>query len=132
MTIRFRTATVATAVLMAGLMTTFDQIGAQEPVTPKSAEPVAKKKHDASRRVPDYFGQIGLTAEQRASIYGILNKRQEKIDALEQQIATEKAEMIVQCEGTLTDIQKKLLENLRHAASEPNATKTTVNAKPTK
>ena len=44
-------------------------LDAQEPAS--KVDPAAKKKQDPSRRVPPYFGQIGLTTEQRASIYGI-------------------------------------------------------------
>ena len=129
MTIRIRAAAMAATLTVLGLIAAVDPIGAQEPAAPKPSEPVAKKRHDASRRVPDYFGQIGLTAEQRASIYSIQSKRFEKIDALEQQIATEKAEMLVQCETTLTEIQRKLLDNLRRAAAEPNTSKSTSTAK---
>ena len=110
-----------------------DQVtAAQEPASPKSVEPAGKKKHDAARRVPAYFGQIGLTTEQRATIYGIQGKRLEKIEALEQQIAAEKAEMLAQCEQSLTETQRKLLDNLRRAAAEPAATKTAEAPKPAK
>ena len=91
---------------------------AQEPA-PKAATPPAKKKQEPSRRVPAYFGQIGLTTEQRASIYGIQGKRIDKIESLEKQIAAEKSEMISECEAVLNETQKKLLDNLRKAASEP-------------
>ena len=119
MTIRIRAAAVVVTLTVLGLMGSIDQTGAQEPATTKPAEPALKKRYDSARRVPDYFGQIGLTTEQRASIYSIQGKRSEKIDELEKQIATQKAEMLVECEGTLTEIQKKLLDNLRRAASEP-------------
>ena len=132
MTIRLRAAVVATTLTVLGVVASTERIDAQEPAATKPAEPVAKKKHDAARRVPAYFGQIGLTAEQRASIYTIQTKRYEKIDALEQQIASEKAEMLAQCEGTLTETQKKLLENLRRAAQEPNPTKNSEAIKPSK
>jgi hypothetical protein len=92
---------------------------AQEPATPKPAAPNVKKKQDRSHRVPDYFGQIGLTEQQRSSIYGFQAKRYEKIEALEKQIAAEKAEMLADCEGVLNETPKKLLENLRRAAAEP-------------
>lgn len=100
-------------------------VGAEDPApavtstaTSKTADAVNKRKHDAARRVPAHFGQIGLTAEQRATIYTIQGRRLEAIDALEQQIAREKAEMIAQCEATLTETQRKLLDNLRRAATE--------------
>lgn len=93
-------------------------LAAQEPAASKATAPAAKKK-DPSRRVPPYFGQIGLTTEQRANIYGIQAKRMEKIEALEKQIAAEKAEMLASCEGVLNETQQKLLETLRKAAAEP-------------
>jgi len=102
---------------------------AQEPSTPKPTTATPAKKKDASRRVPAYFGQIGLTTEQRASIYNIQAKRHEKIDALEQQIAAERAEMLADCEKVLNETQKKLLDTLRKAAAEP-APKTATSSKP--
>lgn len=127
---RLRTVALATALMMLGSVGVAQWAGAQEP-TARPADPALKRKHDAARRVPAYFGQIGLTTEQRATIYGIQSKRLEKIEALEQQIAAEKAEMLVQCEQSLTEIQRKLLDNLRRAAAEPAAPKT-VDAKPGK
>jgi hypothetical protein len=118
MTIRKRTGAVALGLVAVALMGGFP-LAAQEPATSKPTPPPAKKKQDPSRRVPSYFGQIGLTTEQRASIYGIQAKRFEKIDALEKQIAAEKAELLADCEGVLNETQKKLLDNLRKAAAEP-------------
>jgi hypothetical protein len=118
MTIRKRIGGVVlglTAVVLLGGL----PIAAQEPATSKAGTPPAKKKQDPSRRVPPYFGQIALSPEQRASIYTIQAKRHEKIDALEQQIADEKAAMLADCEAVLNETQKKLLDNLRKAASEP-------------
>ncbi len=103
---------LAAIALMGGL-----PLAAQDPGASKATAPA--KKRDPSRRVPPYFGQIGLTTEQRASIYGIQAKRMEKIEALEKQIAAEKAEMLASCEGVLNETQKKLLETLRKAAAEP-------------
>lgn len=112
-------AAVAATLVVAGLTALGGATRAQEPpAATKPAEP-AKKKQDPARRVPPYFGQIGLTTEQRADIYAIQGKRLDKIEELEQQIARERAEMIAQCEGVLTDTQKKLLDNLRRAAAEP-------------
>ena len=90
---------------------------AQESAAPKTTTP-AKTKQEPSHRVPAYFGQIGLTAEQRARIYGIQAKHAEKIEALEKQIAEEKARVLAECEGVLTDVQKKLVENLRGARAK--------------
>jgi hypothetical protein len=117
MTIRKRTGAVALGLVAIALMGQIPLV-AQEPATQKPAASAAKKS-EPGRRVPRYFGQIGLTTEQRASIYDFQAKRNEKIDALEKQIAAEKAGLLADCEGVLTDTQKKLLDNLRKAATEP-------------
>ena len=127
MTICKRTGAVALGLVAIALMGQPPLI-AQEPAAPKPAAAPAKRKQDPSRRVPAYFGQIGLTADQRASIYSVQAKRFEKIDALEKQIAAEKAEMLADCEGVLNETQKKLLGTLRKAAAEP-APKATASAK---
>ena len=128
---RIRSAAVAATLLMMSLAILDRPTGAQEPTAPRAVDLLAKKRQDAARRVPSHFGQIGLTTEQRANIYAIQGKRLEKIEALEQQIAQEKAEMLAQSEATLTDTQKKLLDNLRRAASEPGVTRTDA-SKPSK
>ena len=50
-------------------------LGAQEPKVPpsetKTKPAPAKRSFDSARRVPVYFGQLGLTDEQRESIYKI-------------------------------------------------------------
>jgi hypothetical protein len=115
MTIPNRTGALALSLFTVVLMGWLPS-AAQEPST-KPAVPPAQKKQ--SHRVPDYFGKIALTNEQRATIYGIQDKRNEKIDALEKQIAAERAAMLAECEAVLNETQKKLLDNLRKAAAEP-------------
>ncbi len=127
MMIRDRAA-LAILATMAVVLTDRAPLIAQEPATSKgpapasapasAPAPVAKKKTEPARRVPSYFGQIGLLPEQRARIYSLQARHQDKIEALEKQIAAEKAEMLAGCEATLTDTQKKLLGNLRQAAAE--------------
>ena len=128
MTIRKRIGAVALGLVAVASMGRVPLV-AQEPSASKPAAAPAKKRQDPSRRVPPYFGQIGLTTEQRASIYSVQAKRNEKIDALEKQIAAEKAEMLADCEGVLNETQKKLLDNLRKAAAEP-APRPTASPKP--
>src|SRR4051794_18112725 len=72
-------------------------LSAQEPAPSKTAEktdPVARRTYDSARRVPDYFGQIGLTPDQRESIYKIRSKHQQKIDELEKQIDAIQSQML--------------------------------------
>src|SRR5581483_9034065 len=94
MTIRKRAGGIALGLVAVVLMGRLPLV-AQEPGTPKGDAPAAKRKY----RVPDYFGQIGLTDQQRASIQAIQVKRHEKIDALEKQVAAEKAALLAECEG---------------------------------
>ena len=115
-TVRFGVlAAGAVAVMMAG---TFP-LGAQEakpsPKAESAGRPAAKRSSDASRRVPPFFGQLGLTPEQREEIYTIRRKHQDKIDALTKQLADIQAEMLTECESVLDDTQKQMLETRRNA-----------------
>jgi len=103
---------LATAALMAA-----GTLIAQETTTPKPSTPApaARRTVDPARRVPNYFGQIGLTPEQREAIYKIRGKHQAKIDELEQQIDEIQAQMLVECEGVLIDTQKQMLAQRRKA-----------------
>jgi hypothetical protein len=87
----------------------------------KPSAPAARPKADPSRRVPNHFGQVGLTIEQRESIYKIRKAHAEKIEALRAEIAGVEAKAMAECEAVLTDTQKKLLENLRNAGARPAA-----------
>ena len=87
----------------------------------KPPAPAARPKPDPSRRVPNHFGQVGLSIEQRESIYKIRKAHHEKIEALRAQILEDEAKSMVECEAVLTDTQKKLLENLRTANAHPAA-----------
>ena len=106
------------AMMVAGLMPIFAQEPKSESPETQSAP---KKTYDPSRRVPDYFGQIGLTPEQKEAIYKIRAKHNEKIDALKKQIVDAQAAMLAECEAQLTEAQKKQLEFRR--ANAPKAKK---------
>jgi hypothetical protein len=94
---------------------------AQEPRADKPAaapEAAAKRAPDPARRVPSFFGQIGLSPEQREAIYKVRAKHLPKIGELEKQVAQIRLEMMTECEAVLTDTQKQLLEQRRRATSE--------------
>src|SRR3954467_14060449 len=99
----------AGAGLAAVLLIAAASLHAQEPKA--KSKPAAKG--DPSRRVPDYFGQIGLTEEQRESIYKIQGKHQARIDELEKEIDDLRAKSLGECEAVLTDMQKQMLEQRR-------------------
>jgi hypothetical protein len=98
-------------------------LGAQEPkVTPsetKTKPALSKRAFDPSRRVPVYFGQLGLTDEQRETVYKIQAKHYPKIEALEKQIAEIRSQNLSECEGILTPSQKQLLEQKRENGIRP-------------
>ena len=91
---------------------------AQEPASKPLGETLkpAVRKFDPARRVPDYFGQIGLTPDQRETIYGARAPHIARIDALEAQIVEARKAMQQECEAVLTPAQLQLLTQRRQAA----------------
>jgi hypothetical protein len=104
---------------------------AQEPGKAKveTKAKAGKRAADPARRVPYYFGQLGLSDEQRESIYEIQGRHQPKIEALEKQIEELRAQSLKECEAVLSDAQRKMLADRRAAAAEARAKRVTV-AKP--
>lgn len=83
-------------------------------------EPAAEKKEfllDVSEaraktgRVPNGFGQIGLTKDQKERIYGIQAAYSERIKEVEAELAQLKEEQIVQIKNVLSDQQRTAIEN---------------------
>jgi hypothetical protein len=109
---------------------------AQEPKTTPSETPkttasetpakpgAARRAYDPARRVPPYFGQIGISEEQREAIYKIQTKRSPRIEALVKQLADLRAESLTECEGVLTAPQKLVLEQKREVGGRAAATRT--------
>jgi hypothetical protein len=89
-----------------------------EKPAPKAGGPAAKRPADPARRVPDLFGQLGLTNEQRESIYKIRAKHLVKIEELRKQLAEANKTMLEECETVLTDSQKQLLDQREKIARE--------------
>ena len=87
------------------------------------AKKAAKRAFDPTRRVPDYFGQLGLSDDQKESIYQIRAKHQPRIDELEKQLDDLRAQMVRDCESVLTETQKKMLVERRANAAESRARK---------
>jgi TolA-binding protein len=97
-------------------------VPAQEPsAAPASRKPAAttaQRSFDPARRVPTYFGQVGLTPQQRESVYQVQAKEMKRIDELQKQIVEIRADMVKQCEALLSPTQKQLLEQRRTASRE--------------
>jgi len=86
---------------------------------PPSGPPRAvRKPSDPSRRVPPFFGQVGLTPEQRAEIYKARAKHLQRIDDLEKQFDQVRGAMLAECEGLLNETQKQMLDSRRRADAE--------------
>jgi len=111
---------VAIAVSAAALtfISTSFPLGAQTSTSKSQAtKPSASQKADSTRRVPRYFGDLGLSDAQRESIYKVQAKHQPKIDDLEQQLEDARAALIKDCEKVLTPAQKTALERRRREAA---------------
>jgi hypothetical protein len=122
MAVRPRAAALALALSFTGLLTLGSlRLAAQEPAkagAPAPAESApAKRVNDPTRRVPPFFGQIGLTPEQREEVYKIRGKHGVRIAELQKELARAQAEMLADCETVLSDTQKQLLETRRRASA---------------
>jgi hypothetical protein len=91
--------------------------------TAKADSPPPAASVQGTRRLPRYFGQVGISQEQRESIYTIQAKHQAQIESLAKQLADARAEMMRDCESALTDAQKQLLDQRRQAASKASKAK---------
>jgi Spy/CpxP family protein refolding chaperone len=102
-------------------------LGAQEPrsgsQTDSKTTKTNKRAFDPARRVPRYFGQLGLTGDQRESIYKLQGKHMPKIEALEKQIEEIRGEMMKECETVLTPAQRQMLDQHRTAGAESRSRK---------
>lgn len=71
-------------------------------------DPPAKVKG----QLPQYWGKLGLSTEQKQSIYKIQNKYDGEIDRLEAKIKELKESRLKDMRGVLTADQKKRLEEI--------------------
>ena len=88
--------------------------GRRPPGRRRTRAPAAKRTYDSSRRVPSYFGQIGLTPNE--AVYKIRGKQQARIDELEKQI-DEIQRGWPSVEGVLSDAQSRSCRPRRNAAA---------------
>jgi Spy/CpxP family protein refolding chaperone len=101
------------SVCLLGLGTSFTAAQDPSPASAPEAAAAARRGFDPARRVPQYFGQVGLTPEQKEAIYKIRAKHYEKIAALERELAELRAQELKECEAVLTESQKQLLAQRR-------------------
>lgn len=103
---------------------------------PKVAEKAVEKKAAApaaseSRRVPQYFGQVELTDEQREKIYALRAKYAAKQDQLEAELEELRATVLRESEAVLTPAQKTALAKLRTEAKAKAKAKSKASTKAT-
>ena len=80
----------------------------------KTSEPA--KAAAEFRRVPQYFGQVDLSDEQREKLYSIREKNAKKLDQLEAELAALRATILSDSEAVLTPAQRTNLNKLRGEA----------------
>ena len=89
------------------------------PVPAEEADrPVAVAVAVGTRRVPPHYGQVGLTAAQRAEVYAIQAKHKTEIDTLRRRIEEETAKMKAECDAVLTAPQHAIIEDLRLSSTK--------------
>ena len=76
----------------------------------KTSEPA--KAAAEFRRVPQYFGQVDLSDEQREKLYSIREKNAKKLDQLEAELAALRATILSDSEAVLTPAQRTNLNKL--------------------
>jgi len=89
---------------------------AEKPAAATKPEPGDQTAPKPVRRVPQYFGQVDLTREQREKILAEQDTWNAQISELEKQIAALKEKRDAAVEAVLTAEQKKKLNDLRAAA----------------
>lgn len=83
--------------------------GVKKDVAKKGA---TKKASAFRRRLPNYFGQVGLSKEQKDGIYKIQETYHNQIAALQKQIADLEEKRDSESRGVLTEEQQKKLDEL--------------------
>jgi len=81
-----------------------------------------KGKKAAAGRLPNNFGQVGLSDEQKNKIYAVQAKYNGEIDKLEAQIAQITMQRDTEIQAVLTAEQKTKLNDLRDAAKKKTDT----------
>ncbi len=112
----------AVVVVLLGAFSLVAQETTKAQETPKETKASkGKKKAEPKGQVPPYFGDVGLTQDQKETIYKIREKHKVHINDLEKQLKSARADELTECESVLTETQKELLAQRRRAADEAKA-----------
>ena len=116
---------VSMLVLCAGCLTSmFALSGPAIVAQEESKTATAQKKVEKPKtrnRLPNYYGKLGLSTEQRTKIYGVQAAAREKIEAFQQQITTLKETATKDIHDVLTQEQQAKLAMLLDEAAKKRA-----------
>jgi len=84
----------------------------------KETERDAQPKNKLKGRLPNNYGKIGVTSEQRQKIYKIQAKYRDQMEVLQKQLQDLRKQRDAEVHGVLTDKQKKLLSDLSSKSSK--------------
>lgn len=109
----------------------------QEKASSKSSSGVdfSRKASDVSknaknfRRVPQYFGQVGISDQQRETIYAIREKYAIRQAQLEEELAGIQDKILIECEAVLTPEQRNTLIRLKGEAKAKASSRTKTSSK---
>jgi len=108
---------VASAIVLSLLLGSVASAAAQD--KGKSGSSSSKDKESKARGVlPQNYRQLGLSEEQRQTIYKIQNEYSDKIDDLQKKIDDMKAERNAKYLKALTKAQRDRLEEIRKGAEK--------------
>ncbi|MBW3542592.1 MAG: hypothetical protein KY476_20200 [Planctomycetes bacterium] len=96
----------------------------------KADAPKATARKKPRGRLPNYYGQLGISQQQRTEIYAVQALYSEEIDALEKQLAELKEKRDAEVEAVLTAEQKAKLAEIIESKKKPAAPKATAKAAP--
>jgi colicin import membrane protein len=117
------------AVLVALAVVSAPQLFSQEKAKP-AAEPAKKEAKGPARRLPNNFGKLGLSDEQKEKVYAVQAKYAGEIAQLQKQLADARAKIKTESEALLTADQKaKLAEILAEAKKKADEEKKAEEAK---
>lgn len=96
--------------------------GSDPVLAPRKQADTTKSAADY-RRVPQYFGQVSLSPEQRESIYAIREKYAKRQAQLEEELASIRDSVLRESEAVLSKEQRDRLIQLRGQAKTKAASK---------
>lgn len=106
------------AIVLSLLLSSASTAVAQDKEKSKSGSSSKEKESKARGVLPQHFRQLGLSDEQRQTIYKIQNDYSDKIDDLQKKIDDMKAERNSKYLKSLTKAQRDRLEEIRKSAEK--------------